>query len=181
MASQSALTGRSHAGRASPYDEYVEAARMLVRASEDVWVCNAGQHFPALAPVGARAAVRTECAWPDGLARVHVLHPACVRNERTTDLDETRDVVLQDVVKPVGPGMRWPKMTGTLISRENFSMNGTQTPAGVRSLLTGTLLGVKADVETEEIDAFVMKGLGKGKEVVPFAAARVQVKKRKAV
>ena len=39
--------------------------------------------------------------------------------------------------------MRWPKMTGTLISRENFSMNGTQTPAGVRSLLTGTLLGVK--------------------------------------
>ena len=31
-----------------------------------------------------------------------VLHPACVRNERTTDLDETRDVVLQDVVKPVG-------------------------------------------------------------------------------
>ena len=52
---------------------------------------------------------------------------------------------------------------------------------GCQVAVDGNAVGRKADVETEEIDAFVMKGLGKGKEVVPFAAARVQVKKRKAV
>ena len=181
MASQSALTGRSHAGRASPYDEYVEAARMLVRASEDVWVCNAGQHFPALAPVGAHAAVRTECAWPDGLARVHVLHPACVRNERTTDLDETRDVVLQDVVKPVGPRHAVAEDDGNLDLPGELLHERHPDACGCQVAVDGNAVGRKADVETEEIDAFVMKGLGKGKEVVPFAAACVQVKKRKAV
>ena len=181
MASQSALTGRSHAGRASPYDEYVEAARMLVRASEDVWVRNAGQHFPALAPVGARAAVRTERAGPDGGARVHVLHPACVRNERTTDLDETRDVVLQDVVKPVGPRHAVAEDDGNLDLPGELLHERHPDACGRQVAVDGNAVGRKADVETEEIDAFVMKGLGKGKEVVPFAAARVQVKKRKAV
>ena len=57
----------------------------------------------------------------------------------------TRHVIFCSIRRFIISGLRSfpPKMTGTLISDENFSIKGVHTPSGVRSVPVGTALTLR--------------------------------------